>query len=64
MGPHEQIKLSAVLVFIFFRGKKSFFNFKHLEWLHAPTELTKCFDYVVLHILDMLLSGLTDGLTS
>lgn len=64
MGPHERIKLSAVLLFIFFHGKKSFFTFKYLEWLHAPTELTKCFSYLVLHILDMLLSRLTDGLTS
>lgn len=43
---------------------KSFFAFRNWEWLHAPTELTKCFDYLVLHILDMLLSRLTDGLTS
>lgn len=64
MGSHEQIKLSAVLVFIFFSvEKKSFFTFKHLKWLYAPTELAKCFHYLVLHILDMLLSRLTGGLT-
>lgn len=64
IGPHEQVKLSAVLVFISFRGKKSFFTFNCLEWLLAPTEPTKYFTYLVVHILDMLLSGLTDGLIS
>lgn len=64
VGSHEQIKLSAVLVFIFPMEKKSFFTFKHLKWLYAPKELTKCFHYLVLRILDMLANGLTGGLTS
>lgn len=62
-GPHKQMKLPAVLVFVFSVGKKKII-FKHLEWPHAPTKLTKCFDYLVLHIWDMLLSRLTDGLNS
>lgn len=57
-------KLSYQQSLGYFMWKNSFFTFKHLEWLHVPTELTKCFNYLVLHILNMLLSRLTDGLTS